>query len=72
MYVPLGPNFFGGNLLNTSDSDMPVDALSDNCDKLLRLSDASTSIAVMLLVVPDFILVITSTTVYIVTYATYI
>ena len=43
-----------------SDSDIPVDALSDNCDKSLRLRDASTSIAVTLLVVPDFIPVITS------------
>lgn len=60
MYVPLGPNFFGGNLLNISGSEIPADALSDNFDKSLRLSDASTSTVVTLPVVPDFIPVITS------------
>ena len=59
-YVPLGPNFSGGNLLKMFDSDISVDAVSDNCDKSLGWRDASTSTAVILLVVPDLIPVITS------------
>ena len=58
--LPLGPNFSGGNLLNMFDSVISVDALSDNCDKSLRLRDPSTSTSMTLLVVPDLIPVITS------------
>lgn len=59
--LPLGPNFPGGNLLNISGSDNLEYVLRVNCDKSLGLTIVSTSSAVIL-VVPDLISVITSTT----------